>query len=123
MSKKQTTKRPLTPKAAEFTPCLGKNGETEHTLSDATSKSYWKCSKLPGLSENNSRQFRILRDAQIIEFLRQFVPGKEYNMVAQSAGCSYKDIVPNLGDRYGQPAVVAAACIEKMVVGPKLGNR
>ena len=44
-------------------------------------------------------------------------------MVAQSAGCSYKDIVPNLGDRYGQPAVVAAACIEKMVVGPKLGNR
>ena len=44
-------------------------------------------------------------------------------MVARSAGCSYEDIVANLEDRYGQPATVAAACIEKLTVGPKLGNR
>ena len=44
-------------------------------------------------------------------------------MVARSTGCSYEDIVANLKDRYGQPATVAAACIEKLTVGPKLGNR
>ena len=32
-------------------------------------------------------------------------------------------IVANLEDRYSQPATVAAACIEKLTVGPKLGNR
>ena len=38
----------------------------------------------------------------------------------RSAGCSYGDIVANLEDRYGQPATVAAACIEMLTVGPKV---
>ena len=49
--------------------------------------------------------------------------GEAYDVVARSAGCSYEDIVANLEHRYGQPATVAAACIEKLTVGPKLGNR
>ena len=49
--------------------------------------------------------------------------GEAYDVVARSAWCSYEDIVANLEDRYGQPATVAAACIEKLTVGPKLGNR
>ena len=65
----------------------------------------------------------LLSDAQKIEFLPKFVSGEAYDVVARSAGCSYEDIVPNLEDRYGQPATVAAACIEKLTVGPKLGNR
>ena len=49
--------------------------------------------------------------------------GEAYDVVARSAGCSYEDIVANLEDRYGQPATVAAACIQELTVGPKLGNR
>lgn len=44
-------------------------------------------------------------------------------MVAQSVRCLYEDIVANLEAHYGQPATVVAACIEKLTVGPKLGNR
>ena len=65
----------------------------------------------------------LLSDAQKIEFLPKFVSGEAYEVVERSAGCSYGDIVANLEDRYGQPAAVAAACIEKLTVGPKLGNR
>ena len=55
--------------------------------------------------------------------LPKFVSGEAYDVVARSAGCSYEDIAANLEDRYGQPATVAAPCIEKLTVGPKLGNR
>ena len=56
-----------------------------------------------------------LSDAQKIEFLPKFV--------TDEAECSYEDIVANLEDRCGQPATVAVTCIEKLTVGPKLGNR
>ena len=54
----------------------------------------------------------LLSDAQKIEFLPKFVTGEAYDVVERSARCSYEDIVANLEDRYGQPATVAAACIE-----------
>ena len=60
---------------------------------------------------------------QKIEFLPKFVSGEAYDAVARSAECSYEDIVANLEDRYGEPATVAAACIQKLTVGAKLGNR
>ena len=44
-------------------------------------------------------------------------------MVERSERCSYDDIVAILEERYGQPAAVAAACIEMLTTGPKLGNR
>ena len=65
----------------------------------------------------------LLTDAQQIEFLLTFVTGEAYDVVARSAGCPYEDIVANLEDRYGQPAMVTAACIQELTVGPKLGNR
>ena len=65
----------------------------------------------------------LLSDAQKIEFLPNFVSGEAYDVVARCAGSSYEDIVANLEDRYGQPATVAAACIDKLTVGPKLENR
>ena len=65
----------------------------------------------------------LLSDAQKIEFLPKFVTDEAYDVVARSAECSYEDIVANLEDRCGQPATVAVACIEKLTVGPKLGNR
>ena len=52
-----------------------------------------------------------------------FVTDEAYDVVARFAECSYEDIVANLEDRRGQPATVAVACIEKLTVGPKLGNR
>ncbi|PFX27060.1 hypothetical protein AWC38_SpisGene8268 [Stylophora pistillata] len=58
--------------------------------------------------------------ARKIEFLPKFVTGEAYDVVARSAGCSYVDIVANLEDRYGQPATVAAACIEKLTVEPNM---
>ena len=61
----------------------------------------------------------LLCDARKIEFLPKFVIGEAYDIVARSA----EDIVANLEDRYGQPATVAAACIQELTVGPKLGNR
>lgn len=54
----------------------------------------------------------LLSDAQKIEFIPKFVTGEAYDVVERSARCSYEDIVANLEDRYGQPATVAAACIE-----------
>ncbi|KAL9978795.1 hypothetical protein ACROYT_G016358 [Oculina patagonica] len=65
----------------------------------------------------------LLSATQKIEFLPKFVSGEAYEVVERSAGCAYKDIVANLEDRYDQPTTVAAACIEKLTVGPKLGNR
>ena len=62
-------------------------------------------------------------DAQRIEFLPKFVSGEAYEVVERSAGCSYDDNVAILEERYGQPAAVAAACIEMLTTGPKLGNR
>ena len=99
--------------------------ESEHTPSDAASKIRWKCSGLPVFRRRirDNLENGLLSDAQKIEFLPKFVSGEAYDVVARSAGCSYEDIVAYLEDRHGQPATVAAACIEKLTVGPKLGNR
>lgn len=64
-----------------------------------------------------------MSDAQRIEFLPKLMSGEAYEVVERSAGCSYDDIVAILEERYGQPAAVAAACIEILTTGPKLGNR
>lgn len=44
-------------------------------------------------------------------------------MVERSVGCSYDDIIATLEEHYGQLATVAAACINMLTTGPKLGNR
>ena len=65
----------------------------------------------------------LLSDAQRIEFLPKFVSGEAYEVVERSVGFSYDDIIATLEERYGQPAAVAAACINMLTTGPKLGNR
>ena len=65
----------------------------------------------------------LLSDAQRIEFHPKFVSGEAHEVVERSAGRSYDDIVAILEERYGQPAAVAAACIEMLTTGPKFGNR
>ncbi|CAB4036535.1 Hypothetical predicted protein, partial [Paramuricea clavata] len=57
-----------------------------------------------------------------IEFLPKFVSGDAYETVKRMAGCSYPDIILILQHRYGQPATVAASCIESLTSGPKLTN-
>ncbi|XP_028416298.1 uncharacterized protein LOC114540222 [Dendronephthya gigantea] len=64
----------------------------------------------------------ILNDSQKIEFLPKFVSGEAYETVKRVTGCSYPDIVAILQERYGQPARVAASCIESLISGPKLTN-
>ena len=64
----------------------------------------------------------VLNDSQKIEFLPKFVSGEAYETVKRVAGCSYPDIIVILQDRYGQPATVAASCIESLTSGPKLTN-
>ena len=127
----ETTKRPLNPKAAEFAPCLGPNS-TQAILLRVTTLQAMQPVKFSGNAADflvfrrrirDNLEDGLLSDAQKIEFLPKFVSGEAYDVVARSAGCSYEDIVANLEDRYGQPATVAAVCIEKLTVGPKLGNR
>ena len=128
---KETTKRPLNPKAAEFAPCSGTNS-TQAILLRVTTLQAMQPVKFSGNAADfpvfrsrirDNLEDGLLSDAQKIEFLQKFVSGEAYDVVARSAGCSYEDIVANLEDRYGQPGTVAAACIEKLTVGPKLGNR
>ena len=68
-------------------------------------------------------EYGSLSDAQRIEFLPKLVSGEAYEVVERPAECSYDDPVAILEERYGQPATVAAACIEMATTGPKLGNR
>lgn len=62
----------------------------------------------------------LLTDAQKVEFLPKFLSGEAYEVVERASGCSYDDIVKLLKDRYEHPAAVAAACNEKLIIGPKL---
>ena len=64
----------------------------------------------------------VLNDSQKIEFLPKLVAGEAYETVKRATGCSYPDIVANLQERFGQPAIVAASCIESLTSGPKLTN-
>ena len=127
----ETTKMPLNPKADEFIPCSGTNS-TQAILLRVTTLQAMQPVKFSGNAADfpvfrrrirDNLEDGLLSNAQKIEFLPKFVSGEAYDVVARSAGCSYEDIVANLEDRYGQPATVAAAYIEKLTVGPKLGNR
>ena len=64
----------------------------------------------------------ILNDSQKLEFLPKFLSGEAYEVVARVSGCSYDSVLRILHERYGQPAAVAAACIESLTKGPKLKN-
>ena len=64
----------------------------------------------------------ILNDSEKLEFLRKFLSGEAYEVVERVSGCSYDSVLRILHERYGQPAAVAAACIESLTKGPKLQN-
>ena len=64
----------------------------------------------------------ILNDSQKLEFLPKFLSGEAYEVVERVSGCSYDSVLRILHERYGQPAAVAAACIESLTKGPKLQN-
>ena len=64
----------------------------------------------------------VLSDSQKLEFLPKFVTGEVYEVIERVAGCSYEAIMEILHERYGNPAAVAAACIENLTNGPKLSN-
>ena len=64
----------------------------------------------------------ILSDSQKVEFLPKFLSGEALEVVERVTGCTYPVIIKILEDRYGQPATVAAACIENLTQGPRLGN-
>ena len=64
----------------------------------------------------------VLNDSQKVEFLPKFVAGEAYETVKRATGCSYPDIIVNLQERFGQPATVAASCIESLTSGPRLTN-
>ena len=63
-----------------------------------------------------------MKDSQKLEFLPNFLSGKAYEVVQRVSGCSYDSVLRILHERYGQPAAVAAACIESLTKGPKLHN-
>ena len=64
----------------------------------------------------------ILNDSQKLEFLLKFLSGKAYEVLERLSACSYDSVLRILHERYGQPAPVAAACIESLTKGPKLQN-
>ena len=64
----------------------------------------------------------ILNDSQKLEFLPKFLSGEACEVVERVSGCSYDSVLRILHERYGQPAAVAAACIESLTRGPKLQN-
>ena len=127
----QQETKPLNPKAPEFILHSGTNS-TQVVLLRVTTLQAMQPVIFSGSVADFPVVRRRIRDnlehgllsaAQKVEFLSKFVTGEAYDVVARSAGCSYEDIVATLKDCYGQPATVAAACIEKLTVGPKLGNR
>ena len=63
-----------------------------------------------------------MSDNQKVEFLPKFLSGKALEVIERVLGCNYSVIIKTLEDRYGQPATVAAACIENLTQGPRLGN-
>ena len=70
----------------------------------------------------NNLEDGILNDSQKLEFLPKFLSGEACEVVERVSGCSYDSVLRILHERYGQPAAVAAACIESLTRGPKLQN-
>ena len=64
----------------------------------------------------------ILTDSQKLEFLPKYLAGEAYEVVERVSGCSYDAVLDILHARYGQPATVAAGCIENLTKGQKLSN-
>ena len=64
----------------------------------------------------------ILTDSQKLEFLPKYLAGEAYEVVERVSGCSYEAVLDILHARYGQPATVAAGCIENLTKGQKLSN-
>ena len=64
----------------------------------------------------------ILTDSQKLEFLPKYLAGEAYEVVERISGCSYDAVLDILHARYGQPATVAAGCIENLTKGQKLSN-
>ena len=63
-----------------------------------------------------------MNDSQKLEFLLKFLSGKAYEVLERVSGCSNDSVLRILHECYGQPAAVAAACIESLTKGPKLQN-
>ena len=64
----------------------------------------------------------IFNDSQKLECLPKFLSCKAYEVLERVLGCSYDSVPRILHEPYGQPAAVAAACIESLTKGPKLQN-
>ena len=62
----------------------------------------------------------LLTDAQRIEYLPKFVTGEALEVVKRNRGCSFKDIMKTLEERFGQAVRVTQACVEDLASGPKL---
>ncbi|KAK3713404.1 hypothetical protein QZH41_006393, partial [Actinostola sp. cb2023] len=80
------------------------------------------CAEFPNFKNRlrDNLEDGLLTDSQKVEFLPKFVSGEAYEVIERASGCSYKDIVNILENRYGHPAAVANACIEKLFTRPKL---
>lgn len=62
----------------------------------------------------------LLTDAQRVEYLPKFLKGEALEVIKRNRGCSYKDLMKTLEERFGKPIQVSQACIEGLVSGPKL---
>ena len=63
-----------------------------------------------------------MNDSQKLDFPPKLLSGKAYEVLKRVSGCSYDSFLRILQERYGQPAAVAAACIESVTEGPNLQN-
>ena len=63
-----------------------------------------------------------MNDRQKLECLPKFFSSEAYEVVARVSGCSHDSVLRILQEHYGQPAAVAAACMESLTKGPKLKN-
>ena len=64
----------------------------------------------------------ILTDNQKLEFLPKFLAGEAYEVIERLLGCSFDVVLDILHTHYGQPALVAAACIDNLTKGQKLSS-
>ena len=47
--------------------------------------------------------------------LPKFLTGEALEVVNRNRGCSYKELLKTLGERFGQAAQVTQACIEELI--------
>jgi hypothetical protein len=105
----------------------GKKGpQKEHVTFNERGKNRSSARIIPEISKNqiSDAQAMMLKvnmlqamqpvkfDGKPSDFLPKFVSGEAYETVKRVGGCSYLDIRVISQDRYGQPATVAASCID-----------